>query len=49
MGEHKIPVVEDIWNDADVGIDWPLVDDVGVNLSDKDLAGKPFTTCETFE
>ena len=38
-----------IWNDADVGIDWPLVDDVGVNLSDKDLAGKPFTSCETFE
>ena len=38
-----------IWNDADVGIDWPLVDGVGVNLSDKDLAGKPFTSCETFE
>ena len=38
-----------IWNDADVGIDWPLVDGVGVNLSDKDLSGKPFTSCETFE
>ena len=37
-----------IWNDADVGIDWPLVDGAGVNLSNKDLSGKPFTTCETF-
>ena len=38
-----------IWNDADVGIDWPLLDGVGVNLSDKDLSGKPLTSCETFE
>jgi len=38
-----------IWNDADVGINWPLVDGVGVNLSDKDLTGKSFTSCETFE
>ena len=37
-----------LWNDPDIGIDWPLVDGVGINISDKDSIGKRLKDAETF-
>lgn len=37
-----------LWNDPDIGIDWPLVDGVGINISDKDSKGKRLKDAETF-
>ncbi|MDJ0550659.1 MAG: dTDP-4-dehydrorhamnose 3,5-epimerase family protein, partial [Microcystis sp. M49637_WE12] len=34
------------WNDADLGIDWPL--EVPPILSPKDQAGQPFKSVEVF-
>ncbi len=36
------------WDDADLGIAWPLVPDVPTLLSDKDLAGLPYAAAELF-
>jgi len=36
-----------IWNDPDVGIDWPL-NDLTPQLADKDKAGLPFNECDTY-
>jgi len=37
-----------LWNDPVVGIDWPLVPGIDVQLSAKDRLGKPFKAAETF-
>lgn len=37
-----------IWNDPDVNINWPLIDEIPLNLSEKDKAGKPLGKCDTF-
>ena len=36
-----------IWNDPDVGIEWPL-NDLTPQLADKDKAGLPFNECDTY-
>ena len=36
-----------LWNDATVGIRWPLIDGREPRLATKDAAGRPFTECET--
>ena len=36
-----------IWNDPDVGIDWPL-NDLTPQLADKDKAGHLFNECDTY-
>ena len=36
-----------IWNDPDVGIDWPL-NDLTPQLADKDKAGLLFNECDTY-
>jgi dTDP-4-dehydrorhamnose 3,5-epimerase len=38
-----------IWNDDEIGINWPIDSIDAVQLSDKDRAGLPFNQCETFE
>jgi dTDP-4-dehydrorhamnose 3,5-epimerase len=35
-----------LWNDPDIGIDWPLLDKV-VIISDKDSQASQFKDCET--
>ena len=36
------------WNDADVGIEWPLVNDAAPILSDKDANAKSFADAPKF-
>lgn len=31
-----------MWNDPDIGIKWPITDDIKINLSDKDKIHPPF-------
>ena len=38
-----------LWNDPDVGIEWPLLTDSSPLLSPKDLQGKAFKEAEVFE
>jgi dTDP-4-dehydrorhamnose 3,5-epimerase len=38
-----------LWNDADVGIAWPLLEGVPVTLSEKDKVGRPLGIAEVFE
>ena len=38
-----------LWNDAQIGIVWPLIDRQPPELSSKDQAGKPLSTAELFE
>jgi dTDP-4-dehydrorhamnose 3,5-epimerase len=38
-----------LWNDPKIGVDWPLMDDVPLSLSDKDINGKPFAEAELFD
>jgi len=38
-----------LWNDPEIGIDWPLVDKRPPILSDKDARGKLLRECETYE
>jgi dTDP-4-dehydrorhamnose 3,5-epimerase len=44
--EHERSI---LWNDADLGIDWPLVGGEAPILSEKDAAGVVFGDAETFE
>lgn len=37
-----------LWNDADLGIDWPLVNGEPPQLSDKDAGGTPFAQAPQF-
>ncbi len=36
------------WDDPEIGVDWPLLDGVPVELSAKDMAGVSFAEAETF-
>lgn len=38
-----------LWNDAQLGIDWPLIDNQPPTLSDKDRKGAPLSEAEVFE
>ncbi len=37
-----------LWNDPEIGIEWPLMDDAPI-LSNKDINGKPFAQAELFD
>ena len=37
-----------LWNDPEIGIDWPLIDDGEVNISTKDTKGLHLQDAETF-
>lgn len=37
-----------LWNDPQVGIDWPLMDGADLLISDKDRAGLPLAQAETY-
>ncbi|MBE0669165.1 MAG: dTDP-4-dehydrorhamnose 3,5-epimerase [Anaerolineales bacterium] len=38
-----------LWNDPQIGVDWPLMDDVPLSLSEKDINGRPFDEAELFD
>ncbi len=38
-----------LWNDLQLGIDWPLISDLPVSLSAKDINGKTLAEAELFE
>jgi len=38
-----------LWNDADVGIDWPLVDGVETQLAEKDRDASAFSIADAFD
>ena len=38
-----------LWNDAEIGIDWPLVEGAPLLLSDKDTKGAPFKEAEYYD
>ncbi len=38
-----------LWNDPQIGIDWPLVDGQPPLVSAKDAAGRPLSQAETFD
>ena len=38
-----------LWNDPQIGIDWPLIEDQTVVLSQKDKDGKPLAKAEIFD
>jgi dTDP-4-dehydrorhamnose 3,5-epimerase len=38
-----------LWNDPEIGIDWPLVEGVELNISSKDSEGLGLNDAETFE
>lgn len=38
-----------LWNDPQIGIEWPLIPGIETTLSKKDLAGKPLNEAENFE
>ena len=39
---HPNDEVGFMWNDEDIGIEWPITDDMEIKLSDKDKLHKPF-------
>lgn len=43
--EHERSI---IWDDGDIGIDWPLNESTEILLSEKDRLGKRFTEAEVF-
>jgi dTDP-4-dehydrorhamnose 3,5-epimerase len=38
-----------LWNDPEIGIQWPLLNDVPLVLSDKDAQGRPLREAEVYE
>lgn len=38
-----------LWNDPEVGVEWPLIDGADLNISEKDLRGKTLGNAENFE
>ena len=38
-----------LWNDSEIGIQWPLKDGVEILLSPKDRAGKPLSEAELYD
>lgn len=38
-----------IWNDAQISIDWPLIEGHPLLISEKDKLGKPLNTAEVFD
>jgi dTDP-4-dehydrorhamnose 3,5-epimerase len=38
-----------LWNDPEIGIEWPLIDGMPPILSDKDARGKPLSEAELFD
>ena len=44
--EHEVSL---LWNDADLAIEWPLVDDIAPLLSAKDKDALPFSQAPTFK
>lgn len=38
-----------LWNDPEIGIDWPLIGGMETQISEKDSYGKPLQIAETFE
>ena len=38
-----------LWNDPEIGIDWPLVEGAPLLLSDKDTKGAPFKEAEYYD
>lgn len=38
-----------LWNDAQIGIDWPLIDGIQLNISTKDMQGKPLIKADIFD
>jgi dTDP-4-dehydrorhamnose 3,5-epimerase len=38
-----------LWNDPDIGIDWPLIDGSALLISDKDADGLTLEEAETFK
>lgn len=46
LPEHEVSL---LWNDADLAIEWPLVDDIAPLLSAKDKDALPFSKAPTFK
>ena len=38
-----------LWNDPDVNIQWPLINNNQPNLSTKDAAGQSLSNCDTYQ
>lgn len=38
-----------LWNDSQLGVDWPLIDGVPLSLSNKDINGKTFAEADLFD
>jgi dTDP-4-dehydrorhamnose 3,5-epimerase len=38
-----------LWNDPEVGIDWPLIEEAAINISEKDAGGLSLSNAETFD
>jgi len=38
-----------LWNDTDVGVEWPLIEGKAPQLSEKDINGESLTTVDTFD
>jgi len=38
-----------LWNDPQIGVEWPLLEGVETSLSNKDINAKPLTEAELFE
>jgi dTDP-4-dehydrorhamnose 3,5-epimerase len=38
-----------LWNDPEIGIEWPLIEGIEVNISSKDAKGEVLRDAEIFE
>lgn len=37
-----------LWNDPEIGIEWPIIEDVPLKISEKDIRGKPLLEADLF-